>query len=87
VFVEALPVICAAIGGGTASALILVPLIAPAIDLSVFTGSAAAVPISVSIPVIGYAAAGLLLISLGALLGQIALTRARGVTRALRVGH
>ena len=87
VFVETLPVIFAAIGGGTASALILVPLIAPAIDLSVFTGSAAAVPMRVSIPAIGYAAAGLLLISLGTLLGQIALTRARGVTRALRVGE
>ena len=32
-------------------------------------------------------AAGLLVVALGTLLAQIAVTRARGVTRALRVGE
>jgi len=84
---EALPAIIAAILGGMASALILVPLVAPAIDLSVFTGSGAAVRMGINLPVISYVAAGLLVVALGTLLAQLALTRARGVTRALRVGE
>jgi hypothetical protein len=87
VFVEALPAIIAAIIGGIASAAILVPLIAPVIDLSVFTGSGATVPMKINVPVIGAVAAGLLVVALGTLLAQSAVTRARGVTRALRVGE
>ena len=45
VIAEALPPVLAAAVAGAACALALVPLLGPVLDLSVFTGSAAAVPV------------------------------------------
>ena len=87
VFAEALPSIAAATIGGTACALALVPLLGPVINLSALTGTETAAPVRVDLPVLGYAAAGLLALALATLFAQSATTRIRGAARALRVGE
>jgi putative ABC transport system permease protein len=87
VFAEALPAIVAAAAGGTVCAWALVPLIGPAVNLSALTGSGTPTPVSTDLPVLGYAAAGLLLLALATLFAQSASTRIRGTARALRVGE
>jgi putative ABC transport system permease protein len=87
VFAEALPAIVAAAAGGTACAWALVPLIGPAVNLSALTGSDTPTPVRTDLPVLGYAAAGLLLLALATLFAQSASTRIRGTARALRVGE
>jgi putative ABC transport system permease protein len=87
VIAEALPAILAATAGGAICAWALVPLVGPSIDLSPFTGSAANVPVRADFAVIGYIAVGLVVLALVTLFAQAALTRLRGVARALRVGE
>lgn len=84
---EALPAIVAAAAGGGVCAWALVPLLAPSIDLSVFTGSTAGVPFHPDFTVIGYLAAALMVLALVTLFAQSLATRLRGVSRALRVGE
>jgi len=85
--VESVPVILAAAVGGTACALILVPLVGPAVDLAAFTG----VPVSVQLradPVaLAVATGGLLLLMTLTLSIQDVLARRLGPGRALRVGE
>jgi putative ABC transport system permease protein len=85
--VEGVPVILAAAVGGTACALILVPLVGPAVDLAAFTG----VPVSVQLradPVaLAIAAGGLLLLMALTLSIQGALARRLGAGPTLRVGE
>ena len=87
VIAEALPVILAATAGGAICAWALVPLVGPSIDLSPFTGTTAHVAVRANFAVIGYLAAGLVALALITLFAQAALTRLRGVSRALRVGE
>lgn len=87
VIAEALPAILAATLGGAICAWALVPLVGPSIDLSPFTGTTNHVPVRANFAVIGYLAAGLLVIALVTLFTQAAMTRLRGVSRALRVGE
>jgi putative ABC transport system permease protein len=85
--VESVPVILAAAAGGTACALILVPLVGPAVDLAAFTG----VPVSVQLradPVaLAIATGGLLVLAALTLSVQDALARRLGTGPALRVGE
>jgi putative ABC transport system permease protein len=87
VIAEALPSILAATVGGAICALALVPLLGPSINLSPFTGSSAHVPVHASLAVVGYLAAGLVVLALATLFAQATATRLRGVARALRVGE
>jgi putative ABC transport system permease protein len=87
VVTESLPAIIAATIGGAVCAWLLVPILAPSIDLAVFTGSTAPVPVQANFAVIGYLAAGLVVLALATLFAQAAATRLRGVSRALRVGE
>lgn len=87
VLAEVLPSIVAAAAGGTVAALALVPLLAPAIDLSLFTGSAEPVAMRADVGVLLYLAGILLALSVLTLFAQSAATRLRGVARALRVGE
>jgi putative ABC transport system permease protein len=84
---ETLPAVLVAGLAGAACALILVPLTAPALDLSVFTGSAAPVPLRPDFGALGIPIAGLAVIAVATLLLQIQVERHRGVTTALRVGQ
>ena len=86
VITEALPLLVAAAAGGAVCARLLVPLIGPEIDLSPLTGSAVPVPVRADYAVLGVAAALLLVLAIATLFAQSALTRIRGVARALRVG-
>ena len=87
VIAEALPAILAATVGGAVCAWALVPLVGPSIDLSPFTGTTNHVPVRANFVVIGYLAAGLVLLAFVTLFAQAAMTRLRGVSRALRVGE
>jgi putative ABC transport system permease protein len=87
VIAEALPAILAAAIGGAICAWALVPLVGPSIDLSPFTGTTNNVPVRANFAVIGYLTAGLVLLALVTLFAQAAMTRLRGVSRALRVGE
>jgi len=87
VIAEALPWIIAAAAGGIVTALALVPLIGPAIDLSVLIGSSASAPLRADLGVVVSLAAGLLILAVVALFAQSLATRVRGLARALRVGE
>ncbi|MGI9005513.1 MAG: FtsX-like permease family protein, partial [Streptosporangiaceae bacterium] len=87
VITEALPLLVAAAAGGAACAWLLVPLLGPVIDLSPLTGSTVPVPVRADYAVLGVAAAGLLVLAVATLFAQSAVTRIRGVARALRVGE
>jgi hypothetical protein len=87
VIAEALPAILAATAGGAICAWALVPLIGSSIDLSPFTGTTDHVAVRADFAVIGYLAGGLVLLALVTLFAQAAMTRLRGVSRALRVGE
>ena len=87
VVAEVLPAIVASAAGGVCCAWALVRLLAPAVDLAPLTGTSAAVPVGADYAVLGYLAAGLLVLALATLVVQSAATRFRGVARALRVGE
>jgi len=85
--VEILPLIVAAVVGGTACALALVPLVGSAVDLAAFTGMPVTVPLRAEPLAIVAAAAGLLLLAALTLTIQNGLARSRGTAQALRVGQ
>jgi hypothetical protein len=85
--VEILPLILAAVVGGTVCALALVPLVGSAINLAAFTGMPVTVPLQAQPLAIVAAAAGLLLLAALTLTVQNGLARSRGVAQALRVGQ
>jgi len=84
---EILPLIVAAVVGGTACALALVPLVGSAIDLAAFTGMPVTVPLRAEPLAIVAAAAGLVLLAALTLTIQNGLARSRGTAQALRVGQ
>jgi putative ABC transport system permease protein len=84
---ETLPAVLAAGLAGAACALVLVPLTAPVLNLSVFTGTSAAVPLKPDFSALGLPVAGLVIIAVATLLLQIRVERHRGVTTALRAGQ
>jgi putative ABC transport system permease protein len=85
--VEIGPAIVAAVAGGTACALALVPLVGSAVNLAAFTGMPVTVPLSAQPLAIVVAAAGLLLLAAATLGVQGWLARGRGTAQALRVGQ
>jgi putative ABC transport system permease protein len=85
--VENVPAILAAAVGGTACALILVPLVGPAVNLAAFTGMPVSVPLRADPVALVIAAGGLLLLTALTLAVQDALARRLGTGPALRVGE
>jgi putative ABC transport system permease protein len=85
VIVEALPPVLAAAVAGIACALALVPLLAPVLDLSVFTGSAAAEPVRADAVALVIPAAGLIVLGVTTLAVQAALSGRRHPAGALRI--
>ncbi|MGH3276762.1 MAG: FtsX-like permease family protein [Streptosporangiaceae bacterium] len=86
VILEALPVVLAAVAAGAVCGWALAPLTGSALDLSVFTGSPASVPVRVSVAALAVPAAGLVVLTLATLSLQAVLARRHGATRALRIG-
>ena len=84
--IEALPQILAVLAGGLICALALAPLVGPALALSVFTGSTAAVPVRIEPAWLTAAAIGLLVLAIATLTGQTVLA-SRGIARSLRMGE
>jgi putative ABC transport system permease protein len=87
VAVETLPAILAAAVGGTACALLLVPLAGPAVDLAAFTGVPVTVPLRADPVAIVAAAVALLLLGGLTLTISSRLARGRGAAQALRAGE
>jgi putative ABC transport system permease protein len=83
---ENLPALLAAIAAGAACAAALAPLVGPVLDLSVFTGSAAGVPVRADVTALAVPAAGLAVLALVTLSAEFTATRRRGLARALRAG-
>ncbi len=86
VAVETLPAILAAAVGGTACALLLVPLAGPAVNLAAFTGIPVTVPLRADPVAIVATAVALLLLGGLTLTISSRLARSRGAAQALRVG-
>ncbi len=82
---EVVPPVIAAVAGGVACALALVPLLGPAISLSAFTGSAAAVALHADLGVLATVAGGLVLLAAAVLAAQGMAAARRGTGRALRI--
>ena len=87
VVIEALPQVLAATVGGIACAWVLAPLVGPSVDLSVFTGSAAAVAIRPEPAALAGTAGGLVVLALVTLVAQTAIASHRGTARWLRGGE
>jgi putative ABC transport system permease protein len=85
--VENVPAILAAAVGGVACALILVPLVGPAVNLAAFTGMPVSVPLRADPVALVIAVGGLLLLTALTLAVQDALARRLGTGPALRVGE
>jgi putative ABC transport system permease protein len=83
---ENLPALLAAIAAGAVCAALLAPLVGPVLNLSVFTGSAAGVPVRADFAALATPAAGLALLALAALAAEFAAARRRGLATALRAG-
>jgi putative ABC transport system permease protein len=83
--VEALPQILSVLVGGLICALALVPLLGPALELSVFTGSGAAVPVRIEPAWLTATAIGVLVLAIATLTGQT-MVASRGTARSLRMG-
>ena len=83
---EALPAVLAAAAAGAACTGLLALLVGPALDLSVFTGSAAQVPVRADLGTVAVPAAGLAILGLITLAAEVTLARRRGLARALRLG-
>jgi putative ABC transport system permease protein len=86
VALEVLPAVVAAAVAAWACALVLPRVVAPAIDLSVFTGSPAAVPLTADVASIALPLAGLAAVAVVALAVEIRTGRRRRVTASLRAG-
>ncbi len=85
--VETLPAILAAAVGGTACALLMVPLVGPAVNLAAFTGTPVTVPLRADPAAIAVASAALLVLAVLMLTISGRLARGRGTARALRAGE
>jgi putative ABC transport system permease protein len=85
--VESVPAILAAAVGGAVCALILVPLVGPAVDLAAFTGMPVSVQLRADPVALAVATGGLLLLAALTLSVQDALARRLGTGPALRVGE
>jgi len=83
---EALLAVLAAVAAGVACAVALPALTSPALDLSVFTGSAAPVPISPDLAALAVPAAGLAVLAAVAVVAETRRLRRRGVSSLLRFG-
>ena len=81
---EAMPAVLAAVAAGLACALALPRLVGPALDLSVFTGTGAPVPLRTDWAALGLPAAALVVIAALTLAAETTALRRRGVTGALR---
>ena len=86
VALELLPAVIAAGVAAWACALILPPLVRPVIDLSVFTGSTAPVPLVPDTAAIAVPLAGLIVIAAVSLGIEIGAGRRRGAAASLRIG-
>ncbi|HEY2549519.1 MAG TPA: FtsX-like permease family protein [Streptosporangiaceae bacterium] len=84
---ETLPGVLAAAAAGTGCALALAPLTGPILNLAVFTGSGARVPVRPDFAALGLPVASLIVLAVGTVLVQIRMARRRGVTSALRLGQ
>lgn len=84
--VETVPAIVAAALGGAACVIALVPLLAPAISLSAFTGSPASVPVRDDPAVLAASVGALLLLALLTIVIQAGLASRRQAS-SLRVGE
>lgn len=85
--VETLPSVLAATVGGIACAVVLAPLIGPALNLSAFTGYSLSVPVRADLAALAATAGGLVVLTLATLAVQAVAASRRGVGRALRVGE
>ncbi len=83
---EALLSVLAAIAAGVACAVVLPMLTSGTLNLSVFTGSTAPVPIAPDLVALAAPAAGLALLAAVVVAGQTRLLRRRGVPGLLRIG-
>jgi putative ABC transport system permease protein len=83
---EALLTVLAAIAAGAACAVTLPMLTSPALNLSVFTGSTAPVPIAPDLVALGVPAGGLAVLAAVAVVAETRLLRRRGVPGLLRIG-
>jgi putative ABC transport system permease protein len=86
VALELVPAVIAAAVAAWACALILPPVVRPVIDLSVFTGSTAAVPLVPDVAAVTLPLAGLLVVAAVSLGIEIGAGRRRGAAAALRIG-
>jgi len=84
--VELLPQLLAVLTGGIGCAVALVPLLGPALNLGVFTGSASGVPVRVEPEWLASAGAGLVVLAVLTLTGQTMLTD-RTAASSLRMGE
>ncbi len=85
VLVEKAPALLAAAVAGTACALVLPPLTASALNLSVFTGAGQPVPVRADWTALAIPVAGLLLVALAAATMAARTWRGTGVAGALRI--
>ena len=83
---EALLAVLAAAAAGAACAVALPALTSPALDLSVFTGSTAPVPIAPDLVALAGPAAGLAVLAAVAVIAETRRLRRRGVSSLLRFG-
>ena len=82
---DALPLVLIAVVGALLAGSVLAQIIAPAIDLSVFTGSTAAVPVTPDLVALTAPAAGAVVLVAVITAAQSALTRRRTTTGVLRL--
>jgi putative ABC transport system permease protein len=86
VILELVPEVLAAVVGGAACAALLAPLLGPSLDLSVFTGTSASVPIRIDPEFVGGAAVALAVLALLTLTVQTAIAGRKTAT-SLRIGE
>jgi len=86
VVLEVLPAVLAAAVAAWACAVVLPQVVAPAIDLSAFTGTSAAVTLTPDVVAVGLPLAGLVVVAAVALAIEIRTGRRRGVAGSLRAG-
>lgn len=87
VMLEVLPAVVAAAVAAWACALVLPRVVAPAIDLSVFSGSSAPVALTPDVAAVMLPLAALLAVAVAALAIEIAAGRRRRVVASLRAGE
>jgi putative ABC transport system permease protein len=82
---DALPLVLIAVVGAALAGSVLAQIVAPVIDLSVFTGSTAAVPVTPNLVALAAPAAGAVVLVAVITAAQSALTRRRTTTGVLRL--